>query len=190
MSGFLDLLKDPRYVNQIATGLDTAGGFMTTAGYLQHGAAARGQAQFTAEQLRQQAGDAMASAQRRAFSDDRQARYIQSETLARAAASGGGASDPTVVNIMAQQAEEGAYRRQVDLYEGSSRERLLQLQAQAKEFEGQQTQDVANRVAGSSMLKVGASLLRGFAKDSSILSRFGGDGPNVGPQDIQTWSGY
>lgn len=174
---FLDFILDPRTINAVATGL-TAGGKINTAQQLeQHGNDLRAAAQFQADQLREQATDAVGAAQRRAWSDDRAARYLASETLARAAASGGGASDPTVVNLIAAQAAEGSYRRQVDLYEGDTRARQLQLQATAREYEGASQQASAQGAGRSTLLSAGASLLKGYADDSSLYQRFAGDGP-------------
>lgn len=189
MPGFLDLIQDPRYLSQVATGLQAAGGTQVTLGYLANGTQALVQSQFVADQLREQASNAMGTAQRKAWSDERATKYLASETLARAAASGGGASDPTVVNIIAQQAAEGAYRQQVDLYDGESRARQLTLQAQSRELEGQATASNDRRMAGASLMGVGTTFLKGFAKDSSILQRFGGDGPKM-PGDATGWGGY
>lgn len=91
---------------------------------------------FEAKQLRQQAGTAIAVGQRGALEQERQARLVQSRTLAVAAASGGGVSDPTIVNMLAKTAGEGTYRARVALYGGEERARLLRMQAAAADYEG------------------------------------------------------
>lgn len=189
MAGFLDFLSDPRFLSQVGTSLQAAGGTQVTLGYLANGMNAKAQADFQATQLRQQANDAMGSAQRKAWSDDRATKYLASETLARAAAGGGGASDPTVVHLIAQQAAEGSYRKQVDLYDGESRSHQLSLQADAKEFEGNATQANDRSMAATSALRVGSTLLTGYARDSSLFQRFGNGGPKL-PTDLANWSGY
>lgn len=189
MAGFLDFLSDPRFLNQIATGIQAGAGAQVTLGYLANGMNAKAQSEFQATQLRQQASDAMGSAQRKAWSDDRATQYLASETLARAAAGGGGASDPTVVHLIAQQAAEGSYRKQVDLYDGESRSNLLSLQADAKDFEGSAAQANDRRMAGVSGVGVGTTLLRGYERDSSLYSRFSNGGPKLSA-DLATWGGY
>jgi hypothetical protein len=181
MAGFLDslgeFLLNPRTINMIAGGLEAGGRYNTGAQQIAHGANLQAAAEFTAMQLEQQAGDAIASAQRRAWNEDRATKYLASETLARAAASGGGASDPTVINLIAKQAEEGAYRRQVALYEGDSRARAMRLQAEARRFEGGSQRSAAENAGKASMFGAGTSLLTSMAKDSSLYQRFGGGGP-------------
>ncbi len=174
---FLDFILDPSILNAVATGIQAGSRVNTGQQQIEYGETLRQAAQFEADQLREQSGDAIAAAQRRAWSEERQARYVASETLARAAASGGGASDPTVVNLIAKQAEEGAYRAQVALYDGNARARQLQRQALAREYEGASRKASAEGAGRASMLGAGATLVTGFAKDSSLFQRFGGDGP-------------
>ncbi len=142
---------------------------------------------FRAAQLRQMAGQAQAGAQRSAFFEDRQARYVASHALAAAAASGGGASDPSVINIMAGIAQEGAYRQQLALYQGDEKAQAMNLHADAAQYEGESRQ-VAGWLAGAGdFMKAGASLQRndkrvpnllgGMSGGSSMFSRFGGNGP-------------
>lgn len=179
MPGFLDFLSDPRFLNGIASTLQASGQLATGLAQQQHGADVQAAAEFQAQQLRQNANDAMASAQRVAWNEDRRTQYVASATLAAAAASGGGASDPTVINLIAEQATEGSYRRSVALYEGDSRARLLQLQADAREFEGKSARRSGALGLGGAVIGAGSTLLKGMAKDSSLLQRFGGDGPRV-----------
>lgn len=82
-----------------------------------------------AGQYRRKAGLERASAQRDAMEQQRQARLLESRALAVAAASGGGASDPTVVNTIANIAGEGEYRALTALYNGE--EQALGLEAEA-----------------------------------------------------------
>ena len=71
-------------------------------GKLQAGDSAKKRMQFKAKQLEQNAGKALSASQRQAQELDRQGRLQQSRALAIAASSGGGASDPTVMNLMAE----------------------------------------------------------------------------------------
>jgi hypothetical protein len=94
-----------------------------------------------------------------------------------AGASGAGASDPTVVNIISRMAGEGAYRGAVALYGGQDRARYLNLQADAKDYEGQILRSQSESAGKSQAVAGAASLLRGTVRDSSLFQRFGGGGP-------------
>lgn len=92
--------------------------------------------EYEARQLEQQSGQAFAIAQRTALEEQRKTRILQSRALALAAASGGGASDPTVVKIMSDIGGEGAYRAQMALYEGKEQQRSLLKGAEARRLGG------------------------------------------------------
>lgn len=179
MAGFLDILSDPRTLNAISGGLELGGRITSGIDRIQFGQQQGQAAQFAADQMRQQAGQQVAASQRSAYDVDQSAKYIASDALARAAASGGGASDPTVVNTIARIKAEGAYRSSLALYGGEDRARLLNLQADAKEKEGALAEQQSASIGASSFLQAGSSLLKTYANDSSILKRFGGNGPNI-----------
>lgn len=133
-------------------------------------------AQFQAAQMRTNAGEAIASSQRAADDIQRQQEYVASRALAVAAASGGGASDPTVINLIARTAGEGAYRRAVALYQGEDKSRALKAQADATEYggllaaeAGGKTQSAYDIGAASTLMKSGASL----------FSKYGAGGPST-----------
>jgi hypothetical protein len=161
--------------------LDWFGAGMQVGGSVVAGFDARQQAQFQADQLRANAGQAQAAAQRSAAETDRQTQLILSRALAVAAAGGGGASDPTVVNLIAQDAAEGAYRKSVALYQGDDRARVLRLQADAKDYEGDSALVNGGMAAAGQSVKAGASILRGSARDQSLFERLGGGWPTVDP---------
>ena len=115
--------------------LQTAGTVMAATGYMDAAKATQLQAQrrsqaaqFAATQLEQQAGQETAAGQAGALEQRRQGRLINSSLLARAAMSGG-ASDPTIVSLMARNAGETEYRASLASYEGLSRARTSRLQA-------------------------------------------------------------
>jgi hypothetical protein len=93
-------------------------------------------AQFEAQQLEQQAGQTLAAQQRVAIEERRKAELLASRALAVAGASGGGASDPTVVRLIAGIKGEGSYRASVALYRGEDQARRLRMGAKAKRYEG------------------------------------------------------
>ena len=79
---------------------------------------ARAAAEAKARSLEVKAGQEIAIGQQRGFEEQRKARLVASRLVALAASSGGGASDPTVVNLLAGISGEGAYRQAVRVYEG------------------------------------------------------------------------
>lgn len=135
---------------------------------------------FEAAQLNQNAGQTIAASQRDAADAARGARLAESRALALAAASGGGASSPTVMNIIADLAGEGAYRRSVALYGGEERARSMRMAAAGREWEGQlaleageagydtgmgvaKSQiDAGNIAAGGSIVKGGLSMFEKY----------------------------
>lgn len=179
-----DFLKDPRSVNRVGANMQAAGQFMGGISHIQFGIQARQAAEFQAAQLRDNANTALASGQHQAADVDLQSKYIASAALASAAASGGGASDPGVVTLMARNAAEGAYRRSVALYEGEDKARALNLNAAAKEYEGGNVLANSIAVGGAQFVSGGATLLRGAAKDYSMFKRFGGGGPGIDTGDM------
>jgi hypothetical protein len=184
----MSYLEDLIRFNSLQTQNDVAGDFMGGLSHIQSGIAARRAASFQADQMRQNAGQAQASAQREAINVDRQAQYIASAALASAAASGGGASDPTVVNLIARNAGEMAYRKSVALYEGDDKARMMNLQADATEYSGKQAQANGIMAGVGSVYNARTTLMKGQARESSILQRFGGGGPkSVGPSEQNWW---
>lgn len=133
---------------------------------------------FEAAQLRVQAGQSVAAAQHAAREQRRQAELVQSRAIAVAAASGGGVSDPTIVNMLGRIAGEGAYRAGLAIYEGEERARTLRMGAEARDFEGALAlQAGADAIEAGELqadaygIQKGASLFKGA---SSLFSKYGG----------------
>lgn len=179
MSIFDDIMSDPRALNTWGSAIEAGGKILSAQGAIESGDEAKRAAEFEAEQLRYNAGQAQAAAQRQAFDTDRQTRMVMSRALAVAAASGGGASDPTVVNIIAQTAAEGAYRKAVDLYQGDDRARAMLAAAHAKEIEGASAQSASRKAALGQGFGAITSLLKGSERNASLYQRFGGGGPQT-----------
>lgn len=164
-----------------AVPLMIGGTLLQYSGYRQAGRAARiaGQrqrqaAEFEAEQLEIQSGQSIAAAQRRMLEERRQARLAQSRAQAVAAASGGGASDITVVNLISRIAAEGAYKEEIALYEGMDRSRQLRMAAKSKRFEGASAEQAgAFRQSAYDTMALG-SLVGGAG---SLFGKYGGGGP-------------
>lgn len=91
------------------------------AGSIQQGQAQQQQAQAQALALRNQANADAAAGQRQAIEARRQTSYLVSRGQALAAASGAGATDPTVTNLLGRLSGEGEYHALTSLYEGGTR---------------------------------------------------------------------
>ena len=115
-----------------------------------------------AAQLDAQAGLERASSQRAAIDEKRQARLVTSRGLAIAAASGGGADDPSVVNALAGISGEGEYRAMTALYNGDQTAAGMEADAAAK-------RRGAKSVKTAGWLKAGGSILSG---SSSMYDRY------------------
>jgi hypothetical protein len=107
-------------------------------GALAGGMGEKASSEFEAEQMRAAAGNERASSQRASAEIRRQTRLDQSRLQAVSAASGGGAGDPTVVDLAGDLEEDGEYRRLTALYEGEERARGLEAGASAKKVQGRQ----------------------------------------------------
>ena len=86
-------------------------------------------ANIEAAHMEQQAVLSVASAQRQMLAERKNARLVESRAQAVAAASGAGAADNTVVNIISDIAAEGAHRSSLALYDGLERARQLNIGA-------------------------------------------------------------
>lgn len=170
--------------------LSILGMFQQSAGAKQAGAAAQTNAaaqaqaaEFTAKQLDQQAGQTMASGQRASMEQLRQAKLVQSRALALAAASGAGASDPTVVNLMGKIGAEGAYRAGVAMYQGEEQARQLRLKAAGTRYEGEAALIGGKTRSDAYSTASTASLLSGAG---TLFARYGMGGPNRAPVEDRT----
>lgn len=138
------------------------------------GEQARVAAQFNARQAERDAGRVMALAIRQSAEERRQAGLVASRALAVAAASGGGAADPDVLNAIARTKGEGHLRAAYALYDGESKARQLKMDAILGRASGFQTEAAyASQAAGASMVSLGY-LAKGGA---SLYAKYGQNGP-------------
>ena len=110
-----------------------------------------------ASQYNDMAGNTRGTSQREASEQRRRARLAASRGLAVAAASGGGASDPTVVNMMADLAGEGEFRALSAMYEGETQARQYEAEANARRKE-------AKNVKRAGLFKAGSTILSSASK--------------------------
>jgi hypothetical protein len=100
------------------------------------GKAQEAMAEYHASQLRYKAGQERASSQKAAEGERRRGKLAQSRAKAVAAASGGGATAPTVMDILGRLRGQGEYNAQVALYEGEEAAKGLEGQADAAIAQG------------------------------------------------------
>jgi hypothetical protein len=137
---------------------------MQAGGAIAGGINARREGEYQASQYDVAAGQARAASQREAEEEARRSRLAQSRALAVAAASGGGASDPTVVDVISSLAGEGAYRAAVALYEGDEQARVLKARGEAARREGKSKQRAGYIRAASTLLSSGSSLFDKYGR--------------------------
>lgn len=171
--------------NFLSAGLTVLGMFTQASGAHAAGNAAMSNAQaqaqadaFKAAQYEQQAGQSIATGQRQAIEQKRQAQLLQSRALAVAAASGAGASDPTVVHLIAQIGGEGAYRAAVAMYDSEEKARQLRLNAAASRYEGDAALLGGEAQKSAYDTSAVSSLLSGAG---TLYTRFGMGGPKTQP---------
>lgn len=130
-------------------------------------------ANFQASQLDVNAGQAQAEGQVAAINQDRNTSLTLSRARAVAAASGGGASDPTVINLMAQIAGEGEYRANVARYQGDTQARSMREQASALRYGGDMAVADAQTANQGAQLKGVTSLISGAANVYDMGKKYG-----------------
>lgn len=137
-------------------------------GAIRAGNDAKSAADYEAAQQERMAGQERAAGQRRMIEEMRQMRLTTSRARAVNAASGGGALDPSVIDIMGDLESEGQYRADTAMYESEERARNLQGGANISRFQGKQAR-TAGYIKGISTLASGAS---------TLYSRFGDANPS------------
>jgi hypothetical protein len=113
-----------------------AGAGLGAIGTVKAGQAADAQAKQDALNMEAQGKEELAASQREAFQKRREGALINSRAQAVAAASGGGADDPTIVRLMTQTAKDAETNAGSVMYGGISRRRGLFDSARARRTEG------------------------------------------------------
>jgi hypothetical protein len=143
---------------------------VSAAGTIAAGNAQRATLDNQAAQMNQQAGQERAVAQRNAYAQQKNTEYALSRAQAVAAASGGGADDPTVGKVESDIAGQGEYNSLTALYSGEEKARGLEYGAQNKLLEGESAHD-------SGVIGGVTTLLSSAAKGASMYSNYGNGGP-------------
>lgn len=117
-------------------------------------------AHFEAEQMRVNAGQAIAESHRTAHFEGQKATLLASAARARM---GSGASDPTSINILAEIMSRRAYNMQAALYSGQDKARVMRMQATAKEHDAALAVEDAKAGRRGQYLAAAGSLASGAA---------------------------
>lgn len=119
--------------------------------------------EMQAQAEERQGNEVQAASQREAEQRAQKARVLLSRQQAVAAASGGGASDPTVLKLMGDTAAEGEYQSLSALYEGKAKAAGLEDDAALQRWRGRQARTAGYTNANATML----SGVSGFARAAS-----------------------
>ncbi len=128
--------------------------------------------EFEAQQLEAEAAGSRGVGLRAAADEVLKTETINSTALARAAASGAGASDKTVMDVIARTAGEGAYRSALAMYEGEAQARLDMQKAAALRYEGSLSDSDAEAAARMARMSAGSTLLSGAARGLSMYDKY------------------
>jgi len=142
----------------------SAGG--TIAGGMAAGAAGESQRDamnFRATQEEMAAQESRAASQRVAMDKRRESVLLNSKLQARAAASGGGADDPGVLDLAGDIAGRGEYDALTELYKGENRARGLMDSAMASRMTGEAALAEGKAKRNSSFLSAAGTLIGGSA---------------------------
>ena len=128
--------------------------------------------EFEAGQQEIAAQESSGVALRAAQDEVLKARTVNSTALAKAAASGAGASDPTVMAVLSRTAGEGAYRSALAMYEGEAQARLDRMRAAALRYQGAVGEADAQTAAQQSGIGVASTLLSGGVRLLSMYDKY------------------
>jgi hypothetical protein len=117
--------------------------------------------EFRAKGNEQAAQESRAASQRTAFDKRHEATLVGSRLQAVAAASGGGATDPSVLKLGEDIAGEGEYGALLESYKGENRARGLLDQAAADRFSGEMAMFEGRSKRSASRLSAFGSILSG-----------------------------
>lgn len=166
----------------IPIALSVAGTVFQAVGQIQAGQSQQAAYNYEAQIARTNADQALAASQRAAIQRQREGTLAIETAQARAAGSGGGATDPTVLNIEGNLRKQGTYNALTELYSGSEQARGLQQEASTDVYKG----DLASSAGYRSAFGTAISGV------DTLYSNYGGGGPgnNALPTTVVPGSGW
>lgn len=160
----------------VSVGTTLVGRFIQGRAANQAGIAQEAAANYEADQMVDLAGNEVAGSQREAFETERQRDLLLSRQQAVAASSGGGASDPTVTDLMGDVYREGTYRSDMVRYTGADRASGLLAQAKATRMSGAAARR-GGQLARTGTIIGGIGEAMGSA--GSMFAKYGGTPPST-----------
>ncbi len=136
------------------------------------GIQAKQAADAEAVQMESMATEARAVGQYNALEKRREQELVESAALAQAA-SQGGASDPSVLDIFGDIAEQGERNFAMETFKGETQARGLEFGAEMKKFEGKQALIAGFTGAGGTLASGGSNLYQQFGQIGSQATSSG-----------------
>jgi hypothetical protein len=140
-------------------GANILGTVLQAGAQLEAGDAARQQAAYQASQMRRNALAEQAVGSVAVGDEVRKMELMQSRILAVAGASGAGAVDPTVVNLISQTESEGRLAAATRIYNSDVAAQSMREQASATDYEGQLAYRASRFKALGTVLSQGKSIM-------------------------------
>lgn len=151
---------------------------ISAGGAYAEGVQAKRSADYKAKQLEVNAGQARAQGQRQSIEARRAGRLAESKLQSQAAASGGSASDATVVNLAQDIGADGEYNALTQLYNAEEQARGMEGEASISRYEGRQAKRAGTRKAITTLLSPSNYITGTSGNGAQGISKYGGDGPN------------
>lgn len=144
----------------MAAALPVVGGLVTGLGALQEGKEKQALSYAQGGQMRRNAEQLRATGQAQGEEELRKSELMRSRILAVAAASGGGVTDPTVINLVSANAAEGSLAAATHRYSAESKAQDTEYQAMLTEREGDAYARASKWKAAGSLLGAGGSMFK------------------------------
>jgi hypothetical protein len=161
--------------------LTAVGAVVSAAGSIMAGNAQAAQQKFQAQQLDMKAKEERAGATRQAADQAKQQDLIISRQRALAAASGGSATDPTILDLMGDTAAQGYVQQQTTLGMGENQARGYEDAAASARASAKSARMAGYIGAGSSLLSGLGSAFDNYAKGVKGMGGYGGGMPYQTP---------
>ena len=143
-------------------GLNAGGTLASANAQMRAGQAQQQAANYKAAQEDQQATQAIAAGQQNMLQAQKKTALAQSSLVARSAADGGTATDPTVLTLSEGIAGQGKLQALDDLWQGQDRATGLQAQAAADRYSGIIAKQGADSAATGTILSGAGSMFSSF----------------------------
>lgn len=153
------LVCDPGTLMVSSLAASAIGGGISAGGALASGTAAKNSATFKAEQLNQNASQAIASNQRQALDTEQRTRLAISSATARAGASGVAADTGSPVTNTGELAQRGSYQALTQMFNGESTATGLYNEAAGDIYSGDAAEKASYLAAGGDIASTAGNMM-------------------------------